>query len=283
MLAFTQNKYKLEGILNEYIEKEILNDNFYYDGVYSDELYGIYYDVDQFNGYYMEEAIYDCQDQVGVEYHYCSKPYQIINDINSQISWMEISDNYNYDEIESLKEQLSYFESKVIYNEFLVIQQRISMFLEHDFELYESIKFLHSKLEKFNSLQEEKKDKYLHKFCKLILDEENIFTVSLNNFRRLNTLKEKLDSKNRHTKLKLDFSLWESIDVDLLAVYDAETYLALEELYLKLSNLEINVNMEDSVKDVHKLLVTELEPLIVKEEKILKKTLTKTNRLFNGI
>lgn len=277
-----QNKDNVEKILNEYIEKEILEEQFYINGIYSDELYKLYYDITQLeSAYYIQEEVCENGDPVDVEYVYSARPYQIINDIQNGIDFIKNNDYCDYDDINSLKKQLAYYENKNIYNEFLEIENRLYNFLHQDFKLHDPIKFLHSKVKKFNDLSKEKKSKYLNKFCVLILEEENHFTVSLENFKKLT---EKLDNNtNKKSKLKFNFNLWETIDIDLLAVYSAETYLILEELYLKLNNLEININNEDSVKEAYNFLVNELEPIIIRERDKLKKTLSKTNRLFNGV
>jgi hypothetical protein len=279
-----ENKCQIEEILNEYIEKEILTEHFYYNnGIFTDKLYRLYYHIDQLEMFYIEEPIYEYGEQIGVEHRYTDKPYQIISDLQSEIGWSEISEDYSNYDTENLREQIANYENKVIYNELAKIQEKTSELLENGWESHDSIKFLYSKLKKFNVLLKEEKIKYLDKFCTLILREENEFTESLNSFRRLKNLKEKLEVKSKKSKFKMKFVLWESIDVDLLAVYNAETYLTLEEIYTNLSKLEMNMNHEGSIKEVHDILINQLEPIIVAEEKKLKKTLSKTNRFFSGV
>ncbi|NFK79432.1 hypothetical protein FDA95_12650 [Clostridium botulinum] len=279
-----QNKDNVEKILNEYIEKEILEEQFYINREYSEELYKLYCDITQLElTYYVEEPVYEMGEQVGVEYVYSDRPYQIIDNIQYGISSIENDNDCDYDEIKSLEEQLSYYENKNIYDEFAELENRLCNFLHQNSKLHESIKFLYSKVKKYNELSKQEKSKYLNKFCILIFEKENQFTVSLENFKILKKLTDKLDNTNKKSKLKLNFNLWETIDIDLLAVYSAETYLILEELYLKLNNLEIIINNGESVKEAYNILINKLEPIIVKERDKLKKTLLRTNRLFSGI
>lgn len=277
-----KNKCKIEKILNEYKKKKSLNEHFYINKVYNDELYNFYCDIAGLTIYCQEYERHDEDGElIDSECYYADKPYQEIEELKSNIDNLQSIYHYNYHKLENLKKQLSNLEDKDIYKDLSEIEKRIPAFLKtfHP-KLYAPIEFLQFEIKGFNTLKKKEKEEKLQIFCNLILHEENEFTKSLEDFKTLRKLKKKLDST---TYLKLDFNLWELIDFDLLVCHDEKIYLDLEELYSGLSVKVIDISSEDSVKETHNILVNKLEPIIDKSEKKLKKNSLKTKIFFGGM
>ncbi|MNP79118.1 hypothetical protein D3C76_1768800 [compost metagenome] len=77
--------------------------------------------------------------------------------------------------------------------------------------------------------------------------------------------------------------MWKEIEGELLAVYNAELYLDLEEVYTLINNSKIYINRKDTLEIVRNLIVEKLGPLITKNKEHLKRILIKTNKLFKHI
>lgn len=189
----------------------------------------------------------------------------------------------NFEKIEETKEHIKYLKSKNIFNDLTELETKAEKFIDKEFNLANEIKFLHTKLCKFNKLDKKDKSKYLDHFCTLILNKENDFTNSLDNYNSLHTLNLQLDKYKKTSKLDLKFNLWNEIEIDLLAVYDAELYLHLEELYTKLKTIEVYINRIETLEEVQEIINEKLEPVISKNKDHLKSILLKTNKLFKHI
>lgn len=252
-----KNKLILEEIINQYIEEELLEKQFYINGAFNKELYTLYKKINSLNNYVYQEVEYDMGEPVDCKYIYVEKPYEIIQQLECAISSYD-SEYYDYC-VDDLEGQLEYYKKQNIYDELENIENYISQILINDFILKEALEFLYAKLKKYDSLSKEDKSKYLDSFCTMILDKEN------------------------KSKVELEFKLWGELDIELLAVYNAESYLQIEELYIELNGLSINKNDRAIVEKAYNIISSKLEPIIVKHRKQLKRTLSKTNRLFSGI
>lgn len=233
-----KNKLVLEEIINQYIEEELLEKQFYINGSFNNELYILYNKINGLNSYVYQEFEYYNGEQVACKYIYNEKPYEIIRELENAISGYDSKyDNYC---VNDLQEELEYYKKQNIYSEFNDIENYISQILINEFILKEALEFLYKKLKKYNSLNKEDKSKYLHSFCTSILDKENKFTDTLNKYKTLEKIKRMTTNKKNKYKVELEFKLWGELDIELLAVYDAESYLEIEELYTELSGLSIN-------------------------------------------
>ena len=96
--------------------------------------------------------------------------------------------------------------------------------------------------------------------------------------KRLKALKEKQSSENINSRLDVNFRLWETIGIDLLALHDAEIYLEIDELYSEFKKIEVRTNCEDTLRETYDILGEKLEPIILKLERKFKKTLKRVNK-----
>lgn len=222
-------------------------------------------------------------DPEDIDVIYTKVPGELIRDNEVELAYLEADHRSNYQEIRDIEETIEYFKSKDIFNDLTNIENKAEKLINKEFDLAPQISFLYTKLSKFNKLTEEGKNKYLTRYCKLILEEENDFTNSLNNYNILSTLNRKLDINSKASELEVSFSLWKEIEADLLAVYDAELYLQLEELYAELNTFKVYINRKDTLDKAKKIIVEQLEPIIVNNKDHLKHILLKTNKLFKSI
>lgn len=270
-----KNKNIVQAVINEYISLEILLDMFNIDKKYSQKLDKLYKDISYLSSYtYMDferdgnGEIVDC-----IEI-YADKPYTLIEEISGAIAYCE--DDYD---IENMEKQLEYYKNQDIYTDFSRIYNEINELLEKEFPCKEALVFLKKKLEKYNSLKLQEKKMYLQKFCKIILEDKNIFTDSLEMYRDIQSKRIKLNSNE---KIKLSFGLWDTIDVDILALYDAEAYIEIEDIYEKLNSLNININDRKSLEEACILIDKSLDHVNI-HKKNIKKILTKNNRYFKYV
>ena len=94
-------------------------------------------------------------------------------------------------------------------------------------------------------MEREEKLGMLNSFCTCLLDEENEFSKTLKFFKKFELLGRNLvkpkNTKKTSDYVTLRFDLWNNHDVVLLAVYDPDAYLELEQFYYKNNNLEIGL------------------------------------------
>lgn len=270
--------------LDEYIMIEVLSKQFNINGNQSNELLQLYKYVNQISIYENQSPIYDENGEVeDIEIIYCEKPYRIIADYENDIYLIEEDYHGNFEELSGLRNSLEFYETKNIFEDLIDLENKANNLLQNKFELSDEIKFLHQKLSKFNKLSKVQKNKYLTKFCELILTKENQFTNSLSNYNTMINLKSKLDSTKSALELDVKFNMWKEIEGELLAVYNAELYLDLEEVYTLINNSKIYINRKDTLEIARNLIVEKLGPLITKNKEHLKRILIKTNKLFKHI
>lgn len=274
------NKRKIDNTLNEYIALEVLNQQFYIDNTLDNDLLELYSCVNQLNIYREEHVDYEDGE---VDVIYTENPDELIMQIESELVYLEENYNNNYEEIEDNRDYIQNLKSKNIYNDLKDIEIKLEKFLDKEFLLAPQIRFLHEKFSKFNNLEEIQKRQYLTRFCKFIFDKENDFTNSLHNYNTMLNLKKKLDAYGKAYELDVKFSLWNEIEINLLAVYDAELYLKLEEVYTELNSFKIFINRKETLDKAKNIIVEKLDPIINNNKEHLKDILLKTNKLFKSV
>ncbi|MBN8049499.1 hypothetical protein J0A94_16865 [Paraclostridium bifermentans] len=269
------NKGIIQEAINEYIELEILEDNFNMDKQWDKELNKLYKNISElsiFIDFYDE--IDENGDIIGRIEEYAEKPYELIHELNSAIYYYE-----DPVEIENIEKEIENYNNLNIYTELDKIYNEINKLIENGFIINNQLTFLKEKLEKYNKLDKVKKKKYLDKFCKTILEKRNEFTESLKMYREIQNKNTRLNSDE---KIKLKFDEWNTIEnIEILALYDVESYIKIEEMYEKLFE-PVNINNISSLKNRYKLIEKLLE-YIVKHKKKLKKILRKNNRYFKDV
>lgn len=269
-----KNKEIIDELINYHISIDVLLEYFNIDKKFNVSLYNLYKDILNLSNYRWVD--YE-RDENGnkidrIEY-YDDKPYEVIEQIEYDLAQCEDS---SY--IEVLEKQLKYYENHDIYTEFERIYKEIEMLIQSESEMKKGLIFLKGKLEIYNKLLPKQKKNYLQKFCELIFEENNDFTESLNIYREIEKRKFSLNSKNA----KLNFDEWNSIDVNILALYDAESYINIEDIYKEISNFKIDIK---DIKSLEKLnsIIDKLLKEILKHENRLKKILIKNNRYFKYV
>lgn len=278
------NKDIIDETLDKYISLEVLSEQFYIEGNLDNNLLDFYSSVNQLNLYSEQHMDYDEHGvPEGMETIYTKHPYDTIRECEVQIEYLTEEYHGNYDEIKDYEEQVEYLKTKNIFIDLAEIEAKAEALINKEFELSPAITYIHTRLSKYNKLEEKEKEKYLTRFCTMILHEENDFADSLSNYNKMIDFKKTLDNKSSAKKLDIKFSSWGEIDIDLLAVYNAELYLQLEDLYKELNSLEIYKNRKETLEKAKNTIVKKLEPIINKDKKRLKKVLLKTNKMFKSV
>lgn len=265
------NKKAIQEVINEYIELEILEKHFNVDENWNEQLKKLYENISSLSCFKNFDGI----DENGYVYeHYADRQYDVIRDLEGELHYCD-----NTEEYENTKYKLEYYRKLDIYTEFDKIYNEINKLIKNGFLINPPLDFFKKKLEKYNQLEKEKKNRYLERFCKIILEEKNDFTESLEIYREIKIKTTKLNSND---KIKLNFNTWDTIEnIDILALYDVESYMEIEDLYKKLFEY-ININNKDLLENKYKFLEELLEH-IIKHEKKLKKILRKNNRYFKDV
>lgn len=269
------NKNIIQEAINEYIELEILEDHFNIDKQWGKELDKLYKNISKLSCFIDFDYERDENgDIIGRIEEYSEKPYELINELNSAIYYYEDSV-----EIENLEKSIEYYNELNIYTELDKIYNEINKLIQSGFTINGPLVFLKEKLEEYNKLDKVKKKKSLDGFCKTILEKRNEFTDSLEAYREIQNKKTRLNSNE---KIKLKFDEWNTIEnIEILALYDVESYIKIEEMYEKLFE-PVNINNISSLKNTYKLIEKLLEH-IVNHKKKLKKILNKNNRYFKDV
>ncbi|APC42826.1 hypothetical protein [Clostridium estertheticum] len=276
------NKTIIDNALNEYIYLEELNKQFYIDNSLDTNLVDLYYCVSQLNIYKEVHVEHDRYGEPVSEVTiYTEKPYEFIMEYEADLSYLKGDYRGNSDEINDIERSLKKLNNKNIFNDFNDLEIKSLKFIGKSFVLAPQIKFLYEKISKFNKSKE--KIKYLTRFCEFILSEENEFKNSFDNYNEIIRIKKKLNVNSKALELDVKFTLWGKIDADLLAVYDAELYLQLEEFYTELNTFNIYINRKETLDKAKNIIMKNLEPIISDNKKRLKKILLKTNKLFKSI
>lgn len=227
--------------------------------------------------------LYIYREQHGEDFRYTITPQQLIYEIESELAYLQEDYHLNIEQIEDYKDRINYYNNKNIFVDLSELESMINPFVNMEFELKEPIKFLYDNLVAFNSRPDSEKINIQNRFCEYLLESENTFKSSIHDFDRFISLKTKLNKNGKPVKSNVQFSAWDRIDVDLLAAYDAELFIALEEVYERLKGLDILVNNKDSLVEANKIVAYELFPMLNQSSKHLRGILVKTNKLFKSI
>ena len=135
---------------------------------------------------------------------------------------------------------------------------------------------------KFNKLKEDQRLENLDLFCKHILNENNPIKELLNKYYEYKKLKWKSKHKSKN-KITIEFSLWHELETELIAVFDSEKYLLLDEFYRDNKTNIININNKQQVKENFNRFNETIFPIINALETDIEDILSKTNRYFKNI
>lgn len=265
------NKNIIQEVINEYIELELFENQFKVDGNWNEQLNKLYKNISSLSCFSYVDGI-DENDYIHERYGYIQ--YESIKELEGELYYCKDPNEY-----EDIKAKIEYYKKLDIYTEFDKIYNEINKLIENGFSINPALDFFKKKLEQYNQLEKEKKNRNLERFCKIILEEKNDFTESLEIYKEIQSKKTKLNSNE---KIKLNFNTWNTIEnIDILALYDAESYMEIEDLYEKLFE-PININNIDVLESKFKFMENLLER-IIKHEKKLKKILRKNNRYFKDV
>lgn len=278
------NIKKLKNVKGKHDELESLKNQF--SSPPGEELRKFYSKVDSLSSYYYFEPVRDQRgNQIGLEATYCDVPYEEMGNLSSYISHLESQDYYDSDLVESLKTDLEDMKKKSIYKDLKELEA-YSEILQPNDSFKEPLEKFFEMVRDFNALEIHERKKNLESFCSSILDDENCFTKTLKEYRRLTALRRELKKSkivNPTDLIEIEFELWKDLDTDLLAVYDLKTYLAMSDYYAEQEKLAIPISEKSAIQSVFVEIENNLKPLLTNTKTKLKKTLDKTNWLFKDI
>lgn len=276
-----ENKKKIEDAIDEHIELELLLEEFKINNKFNESLYKLYSKINNLKKYICTEYDFDENGEIiDIKEIYTEKAYEMIDEMSRYIDSYDINDYDVDNDIDCLIKELEYYEKNNIYTEIDNIYMEIEKFNNDNYKMKEALSFLKLKIERYNSLSEEDKKRYLNLFCKTILEKENEFTQSLNVYKKIQYLEKKFKND---IKLKLDFKLWNEQESNLLAIYNAELYLELDDAYTNFKNFEISISNSNELEHTKEIIEKKLENSIKKHKNIIRKILMKNNRLFKGL
>lgn len=268
-----KNKEMVDELRNYHISVEVSLELFNIDKKSNECLQKLYKDLLDLSTYKeFEEELDKNGVIVDIVEYYADKPYQYIEQIERYLTYCDDC------EIESLEKSLEYYDNHDIYTEFERIYKEIEILIQSEFKMKKGLIFLKDKLGKYNKLSLKQREYYLQKFCEKIFEEKNEFTESLDVYKEIEKYKRSLNS----VKVNLNFDVWNTIDVNILALYDAESYIEIDEMYKELNDFNINKNDIESLEKLN-LVINKLLEAILKNETRLKKILTKNNRYFKYV
>lgn len=109
----------------------------------------------------------------------------------------------------------------------------------------------------------------------------------LNEFRRLEALERKLMKpeyqRDKDGMVTVEFALWSNSDLESLAVYDVDNYLALEQLYTSIESIAVPIWDLEKLRDKYSFIDKEIKSRLDSIIELLKKSLNQTNWLFKGV
>jgi len=251
------------------------------------KIYEVYDKVSKFYRYLDEEMIYEYGEVVDIEYVYSDRPYHEIHQLQSQVSYIEFSNDGTEEEIENLKSYINELEGRSLINEIKEVEEMLERVEIPDKHTL-SINYLRRTVGKFNSLSDDEKKEKLDSFCNYLIEQENIFSSLLKKYKELTLLKHKLKKprsiSNKSKMLEIEFDRWNTDDdKDLLAEYNVKKYITIDDLYRK--NMILKIHPWDVVK-CKKVLTEELNILekeISEVKKTLDKSISKTDLFFKNL
>ena len=217
------------------------------------------------------------------------KPKEQSSEINQLQSWLsdiEINSVYDAGHVEDLKAQIDTLEEKSLLEE-LKEFEKVEMLLKDIDEHRKPIDYFFGEVKAFNLKNVHDRKKQLNDFCTSLLNRENIFSNMLNEFRRLEALERKLMKpeyqRDKDGMVTVGFALWSNSDLELLAVYDVDNYLALEQLYTSIESIVVPIWDLEKLREKYSFIDKEIKSRLDSIIELLKKSLNQTNWLFKGV
>lgn len=278
------NSSILEKVIKEYDEFYLLKEKFQ-----NDKVLEIYKKIHMLNLFVDEDPVRDVYGEiVDVEYNYYEIPYQLINDIQYNIDILQENEEeyINHVKIEDLKLQSDELRKKSIYNELTEIENLIRKFINLSDKFKVPLDFCLNEIGKFNLLSSDEKRSSLNKFCKNLLEGVNVFSATLKSYDRLIRLGIRFKKKNiksSNDTIELKFERWNKLEVSLLASYDANNFIILEEFYNNNKEIGIGIWEESVIRLLYKDLNDNISKILIKMKSNLENALSLTNSLFKNI
>lgn len=223
---------------------------------------------------------------VDVEYEYGEYAYSEISRLEDCIQSVEEEDERNEEYLDDLYAQLSSLRKSSLIGELERLLSKKEVILNKGIFI-KSLEYFFSEIAKFIENNEQNNPQDLDEFCKRLFDQNNNFSATLDKYKRLSTLKRKLTKPvirgKVSKKITSNFVLWSKEETELLAIYDIESFLKLEEIYESNKKLEIYIwdkcMVDTSIKNIEVKMLNALQEVLT----ILKKTVIRTNKLFKGV
>jgi hypothetical protein len=89
--------------------------------------------------------------------------------------------------------------------------------------------------------------------------------------------------KNSVPIISLDFVYWKCNELELLAVYRPEKYLALDDFYNQNEKIEIEKHNKEIISIKYNCLKNEIYPVIIDIENDLNKDISFINKIFKNV
>lgn len=280
-----KNKVELEKVIGGHTEYNSLKDKFIDAG--ENSIFKLYSQVNSLNSYVYENIIYEYGEVVAVEYEYSEKQYETMRYLENLKHNLDYESEEYQGQIDELNSDIERIENSSIFEELSEIDKNVEQLLISEHHFKEALNYLSEKVKAFNSMEHKEKLRKLNNFCKSLLDEENEFSKTVELFKKFESLGRKLakpkSTKNSSNIVTIRFDLWDKLGADLLAVYDPDAYLELDQYYHKNEDLEIGIWDIEHIKQLHSEMNNILDIHIIKNKNKLKNTLSKTNWLFDKI
>lgn len=282
---FINNKEKLEQVIDGHTEYNSLRDKFI--DARENSIFKLYSQVNSLNSYVYENIIYEYGEVVDVEYEYSEKQYETMRYLEGLKHNLDYEGEEHQGQINELNSDIERIENSSIFEKLNEIDKNVDRLLISEHHFKEGVNYLSEKLKGFNSMEHKEKLGKLNDFLKSLLDEENEFSETVELFKKFKSLSRKLaktkSAKKSSNIVAIRFDLWDKLDLDLLAVYDPDTYLELDQYYHENKDLEISMWDIELTKQSHSKMNNLLDIHIIRIKSKLKNTLSKTNWLFDKI
>lgn len=278
-----ENQKLLRGIIDSHSEYYLLDRVFRGDS--GEDIYNIYSLISSLNSYVRQDNIYEEGNPVGIDYSYTEIPYVLIEELEYEKNETEVHGERYPGHLENINIEIDKCRSKSIFKVLIEIEKHTKDINIISREISAPIEFLKIKLNEFNTKEDLKKRKILHEFCSQLLDENNIFSDSLEMFKNYENIARRIHKEKFYKKSfnNIEFKAWKQEEMDLLGVYSSEDYLELEEYYNTNKKIEIGSWELERAEKLYKEMSDVYDDRIIKIKNLLIKTLKKTNWIFGNI
>lgn len=219
---------------------------------------------------------------IDCSYEYCDKPYSLISDLQYYINDLEENEPYDFELIKSYKKDLEKAEKSNLIDEIEELSIFINSYLIKCDRNKAGIDFIKKLLCNFNSKEKKLKTKLVNKLCHKLLDSDSPSSLMLKEYNSYKLLYGRFRKKNEFI---LVFEKWFDLDVELIALYESEKYLQLDEFYEEFRNRKISYDYSNinDLTDSFNFLNEKIYPIITNIETEIKLRIKKTNRWFKNI